>query len=46
MLKGCVVVLQPFPNPRNEDGEDGDFGVDLTLTASEDDCTGLADSFR
>ena len=48
MLKGCEVFLQPLedPNPKNEDGEDGDFGVVLTLTASEDDLTGEADNLR
>lgn len=50
MLKGFVVVMQPLadPNPRNEDGEDGDLGVPVlcTLTASEDDLTGLADNLR
>jgi hypothetical protein len=50
MLKGFVVFMQPLadPNPRNEDGEDGDLGVPVlcTLTASEDDLTGLADNLR
>ena len=50
MLKGFVLVMTPLadPNPRNEDGEDGDLGVPVlwTLTASEDDLTGLADNLR